>query len=103
MVTRGYRTIAVELPRSGASVSVYTSARVADALATITADLPLYEGVRLVQVLEAVYNQGKKDGAREAFQALDQRVAEVKRSIPHLNPGRPTKRRAPGVKTSPRG
>jgi hypothetical protein len=54
--------------------------------------MTLYEGVRLASVLEAVYSQGKKDGAREAFDALDQGVAQVKKAIPHKRPGRPARR-----------
>jgi len=66
-VPRGYRTIKIELPKRGEIAAVYTSARVADALREITEDANLYHGVRLVQVMEAVYLQGRKDGAREAF------------------------------------
>jgi hypothetical protein len=92
VATRGYRTIAVALPRAKTSANVYASAKVADALEAIVADMTLYEGVRLASVLEAVYSQGKKDGAREAFDALDQGVAQVKKAIPHKRPGRPARR-----------
>jgi hypothetical protein len=52
----------------------------------------LYEGVKLAQILEAVYLQGKKDGAREAFEELDTSVAEAKSLVPHQRPGRPRKK-----------
>jgi hypothetical protein len=93
-VARGYRTIKIELPKRGESAAVYTSARVADALREITADVSLYHGVRLVQVMEAVYLQGKKDGAREAFEEMDRGMAAVKVLVPHGRPGRP-RRTAP--------
>lgn len=32
----------------------------------------LYKGIRLLQVLETVYVQGKKDGARAAFDVADE-------------------------------
>lgn len=90
-VPRGYRTIKIELPRTDEIAAVYTSARVADALREITEDASLYHGVRLVQVMEAVYQQGKKDGAREAFEEVDRGLAEVRSLVPHGRPGRPRK------------
>lgn len=84
---RGYRTI--KLPLKGSEVSVYTSARVADAMKEITAEATIYEGVRLTQVLEAMYNQGRKDGRREAFEQLEKGFADAKRQLPFRPPGRP--------------
>ncbi len=89
MAQRGYRTIKLELPRSKGIADVYTSARVADALTEITADATLYDGVRMVQVMEAVYLQGRKDGAREAFDRIDRSLTVVKDEVPHRRPGRP--------------
>ena len=86
---RGPRAIRLSLEKTG-DVSVYTSARLADALEEIRNKATLYEGVRLTQLFEAVYAQGKKDGARAAFERLD----EIKREIPHQNPGRPRTRRS---------
>jgi hypothetical protein len=91
MATRGYRTIKLDLPRTKGKADVYTSARVADALREITKDATLYEGVRLAQVMEAVYLQGRKDGARAAFDEVDRSVAMMKAGIPHKKPGRPRK------------
>jgi hypothetical protein len=90
MADRGYRTIRVLLQNTEASI--YTSPKVARALEDILADATLYEGVRIGQILEAAYKQGKKDGAREAFTELDRRVADLKKHIPHANPGRPRKK-----------
>jgi hypothetical protein len=92
MAKRGYRTIRLPTNKDG-EVAVYTSARVADTLQTITANATLYEGVRLTQVLEAVYEQGKKDGARAAFEQLDKGLAAAKKQVRHKRPGRPRKRR----------
>lgn len=88
---RGYRTVVV--PGTKSEIRVFCSARVADALAQLTPGLSLYEGVKLWQVLEAVYAQGRKDGAREAFTELDRRYDEVKRLVPHRLPGRPRTRK----------
>ena len=87
---RGYRTIHV--PIKGSSVAVYTSPRVADALREITQDMSLYKGVRLMQVMEAVYLQGTKDGAATAFAELDRAVVAAHKAIPHKRPGRPRRR-----------
>jgi hypothetical protein len=85
---RGFRTVNLDLPKSG-ETSVYTSARVADALQEVTADMTLYEGVRLLQIMEAVYLQGKKDGARDAFEQIDISLSAIKNALPHRRPGRP--------------
>ncbi|MEJ7656956.1 MAG: hypothetical protein WKF33_07995 [Thermoleophilaceae bacterium] len=47
--------------------------------------MTVYEGVKLGQLLEAAYNQGKKDGARSVFELVD----DAKKEIPHRRPGRP--------------
>src|SRR4051812_16057511 len=93
---RGYTTIQLPLPKHDRPVAIYTSARVADALREISANSTLYEGVRLTQVMEAVYEQGRKDGARMAFEQMDRGVEEAKRQVPHRPPGRPRKRRLGG-------
>jgi hypothetical protein len=95
MAQRGYRTIKLQLARTKAAADVYTSARVADALQEITKDATLYEGVRLAQVMEAVYLQGTKDGARAAFEEIDRNIALAKAEIPHRKPGRPMSSRRP--------
>lgn len=68
---RGYRTIMLALKKD-TTVPVYASARVADALQKITSEMPLYEGVKLKQILEAAYMQGKKDGARDVIEKMRQ-------------------------------
>ncbi len=88
MAKRGYRTVKFQLA-SKEMIPVYASARTADILEEITEGMSLYHGVRLAQVLEAIYKQGKKDGAAEAFVALDKAQGEVKKLIPHKKPGRP--------------
>jgi hypothetical protein len=69
------------------TIAVYSGKRVAEALALITDRMKLFEGVKLSQILEAVYDQGKKDGARAVFEAVD----AVKSQIPHRHPGQPKK------------
>ncbi len=91
-MTGTYRTTLVTL-RSGNSVKVYASPKVRDALHEISGDMSLYQGVRLTTVLDAVYVQGKKDGARQVFEGIDEGVAKVKRVIPHRAPGRPKKKK----------
>jgi hypothetical protein len=89
---RGFRTIPITF--RGSSVSVYASPRIADALKEIEKDMAVFHGVKLHQVLEAVYVQGKKDGAAETFGLIDRGVADAKKVIPHRRPGRPRKRAA---------
>lgn len=75
-------------------ISVYASPRIGRALEDILAKNDLFDGVRIIQVLEAVYAQGKKDGARETFDNLDKSLAASKKSILHRNPGRPQRKGA---------
>ena len=89
---RGFKTVKIKF--KGTQVSVYASPRIADALEEIEKGVSVYHGVRLHQVLEAVYNQGLKDGANTAFAELDRGVAAAKRAIPHRRPGRPRTRAA---------
>jgi sulfate adenylyltransferase subunit 1 (EFTu-like GTPase family) len=84
---RGYRTIKLALKNE--TVPVHASARVADALQKITAEMPLYDGVKLMQILEAAYKQGKKDGSREVFEQVDAGLEATRKAIKHRNPGRP--------------
>ena len=86
---RGYRTIKLKLKTS--DIAVYTSPRLATALEEITTDMNLYQGVRFTQILEAVYQQGRKDGAAAVFKEIDKGVKEAQRLIPHRRPGRPKK------------
>jgi len=84
---RGYRTIPMEMKKRG-TVAVRASAKTADALEEVSSNLTLYQGVRLAQVVEAVYEQGRKDGAREVIDGFDQ----LAQTIPHRTPGRPRRR-----------
>ncbi len=81
---RGVRT---NIQLLNKTIPVYAGKKVSEALVEITANMNVYHGVRFSQILEAVYVQGKKDGARDVFEKLD----DVKRAIPHRNPGHPKK------------
>lgn len=71
------------------TIAVYAGTRVAEAFREITFDMDVYEGVRLSQLLDALYQQGKKDGAREVSDAFHGLMDK----IPHRNPGQPKKRK----------
>lgn len=86
------RYIRVLVPLRRDSISIYASPRIADALKEVAMNMDLYRGVRLAQVLEAVYEQGKKDGARAAFESIEGGISEAKKVVPHRNPGRPARK-----------
>jgi hypothetical protein len=86
---KGYRTTTVQLAES--SLALRGSQKLVNAVETLTGDMNLYEGVRFSQILEAVYAQGRKDGARAVFEQIDSGVKTAKRAIPYKNPGRPRK------------
>lgn len=71
-------------------VDVYATPKISHALDLID-QMSLFEGVKLMQLLEVMYEQGKKDGARNAFSAIHAGVAAAEKSIPHRNPGRKPK------------
>lgn len=88
---RGYRTTKMRLVES--ELTLRGSQKLMGAVETITADMTLYHGVKFAQILEAVYEQGKKDGAREAFERVESGVKAAMKAVPHKNPGRPPKKK----------
>lgn len=87
---RGYRTAKLQLAKS--ELTIRGSQKLVAAVETITDDMSLYHGVKFAQILEAVYEQGRKDGARAAFEQIDSGVKAAMKAVPHKNPGRPRKR-----------
>ncbi len=85
-----YRRTTIRLKRR--SIKVYASPRIREAYRELAKDMSLYQGVRFGQVLEAVYEQGAKDGARAAFEETERKLLEARRAIPHRTPGRPKKK-----------
>ena len=83
------RAVKNEIPIGKSVVNVYASPKILTALNDIAKDMTLYHGVKLEQVIEAVYDQGKKDGARNAIEKIQESVRQTVDVIPHLNPGRP--------------
>lgn len=81
------RTIRTNITLLDTSVAVYAGTKVAEALKEVTFDMDIYKGVRLSQVMDALYQQGKKDGARDVFDGVE----EMKKKIKHRNPGQPKK------------
>ncbi len=61
----------------------------AEAFREITFDMDVYAGVRLSQLLDALYQQGRKDGARDVYEKFHGMMD----LIPHRNPGQPKKRK----------
>jgi hypothetical protein len=81
------RAVRTDITLLNRTISVYAGARVAQAFREITLGMRLYEGVRLSQLLDAVYQQGLKDGARR----VSEQFQDMMDSIPHRNPGQPKK------------
>jgi hypothetical protein len=66
-------------------LTLYASPKILNALMEVTTGMTLYKGVRLAQVLKAVYEQGRKDGRRDVIEQFDQ----IKKTVAYLPPGRP--------------
>lgn len=82
------RYVKTMVPLPNDEVAVYFGKHVADALHEVTVDMPLYKGVKLGQLLQAMYEQGRKDGARHVQESFENMMKE----IPHKNPGKPKKK-----------
>ncbi len=74
-------------------IVLYGGSRIAAAAADLATNMTLYDGVKYAQILEAVYKQGRKDGAAAAFEAVGEKLEAAQRAVPHKNPGRPKKRK----------
>ena len=81
-----YKKFDVNLPQG--PLWLYASPAVLKALREVTTDLTLYGGVRLAQVMKAVYEQGLKDGRREVVEKFD----AIKKGLRYLPPGRPKRK-----------
>lgn len=65
------------IPIGGQNVAIYASPSVSTAFQHVSEDMNIFQGVKLAQLLEAVYPQEKKDGARSAFEQLASKFAEA--------------------------
>ena len=74
---------------SSGPLTLYAGKKVLSALEEVTTDLTLYQGVRLGEVMKAVYEQGLKDGRKDI---LDQ-VEGIRKQANYLPPGRPKKKK----------
>jgi hypothetical protein len=79
--------IDVELPKAG-KLTLYAGSKVSSALHEVTTELDLYQGVRLSEVMEAIYEQGLKNGRREVIEQFDH---QIMKKVNYLPPGRPKK------------
>jgi hypothetical protein len=70
------------------TITIYSGKKTADALEEVSRNMDIYHGVRLSLIIDAVYKQGKTDGARDAYEAIQDAMAKV----PYRNPGKPRKR-----------
>jgi len=83
--TPRYQKLSVDLPSR--SLTLYAGSKVRSALKEVTTDMNLYHGVRLGQVLEAVYEQGMKDGRKDIIEQME----AIRNKAKYLPPGRPQK------------
>lgn len=85
---KGNRKIVLDLPRQGA-VPIYSNQRVLDALDEVMGDITTYRGVKLISVMEAVYQQGVKNGKEEVLDAQAAAMREVEKNLRPKKIGRP--------------
>jgi hypothetical protein len=73
-------------------ITIYASPKISKAMEIIL-DMKVFEGVKVLGIIEAAYNQGKKDGARNAFDHIQTGITAAQKAVPHKNPGQPKKRK----------
>jgi hypothetical protein len=92
MAKRGYQTVPLPVKTESKPVPVRMSPRRAETARKIIGEMSTFDGIKILDLMEAVYVQGLKDGARAAFDQVDRSVTQAKKAIPHRAPGRPRKR-----------
>jgi hypothetical protein len=86
-----YKKLAID--GNNGSISIYASPRILKALSEATIELDFYQGVKLSEVMTAVYLQGKKDGRREVRAMLDDSLGVIDKKLPSRLPGQPKKKK----------
>ena len=76
----------------GKEIAIYASPKISKAM-EIIGDMKVFEGVKVLEVIEAAYSQGKKDGARDAFEHIQTGITAAQKAVPHKNPGKPKKKK----------
>jgi len=76
---------------TGKQIAIYASPKISKAM-EIIGEMTVFEGVKVLEVIEAAYSQGKKDGARDAFDHIQTGIAAAQKAVPHKNPGKPKKK-----------
>jgi hypothetical protein len=85
------RSVAVDIGfPNDTSITVYASPKIGEALKLI-GQMDTFHGVKILQLIQVVYRQGKRDGAREAFTKLERHIEALKEDVPHRKPGRQPK------------
>jgi hypothetical protein len=85
MTPKKPRYVKFDVTLASGEITLYAGPKVKTALLEITADMTLYHGVRLSEVMQAVYEQGQKDGRKEIIEKID----GIKTDVNYLSPGRP--------------
>jgi hypothetical protein len=73
---------------SSEKVPVYGGDRFARALDEVAKGMDLYKLAKLTVVLETMYVQGRKNGARQVVESFE----KATKTIPYKNPGQPRKK-----------
>jgi hypothetical protein len=81
------RYVKTLVPFAKGKVPIYAGTRVSGALKTL-GEMNVFDGVKMLELIEAAYVQGKKDGARDVSKSFE----KMMKAIPHQNPGRPNKK-----------
>jgi hypothetical protein len=71
------------------TLTLYAGQKVRSAIIEVTTGMNIYKGVRLGQVMDAVYEQGLKDGRKEIIEQFEGKIRDKTNYLP---PGRPKKK-----------
>lgn len=82
-----YNKLDVEL--ASGPLTLYASPKILSALNEVTTNMTLYKGVRLAEVMGAVYEQGLRDGRRDVIE----RFATIEKAMKYLPSGQLKKKK----------
>jgi hypothetical protein len=86
--TKVARYVKTIVPHAGGNIEIYASPLIASAMEEFL-KLDIYQGAKVSLLFGAIYEQGKKDGAKVVKDSFGKMMLD----IPHENPGRPKKKK----------
>ena len=86
-----YKRHDIELPNSG-KIALYASPKHSVAIENIK-EMAAFEGIKMLDLMDAFYQQGLKHGRKEVIEQFEQSQLEIISTLNYLPPGQPKKKK----------